>query len=83
MIHKVYGSENYAKNLIKQSIKDMKYENNRSRYKFIDKLLDYYQGDDTGKYIQNYCKPKQNQHFCARGRLRFLGRGLGTPPGKV
>ena len=56
MIHKIYDSENYAMNLIKQSIKDMKYENNRSRYRFIDKLLDYYQGDDTGKYIQNYFK---------------------------
>ena len=56
MIDTIYISENYANNLIKQSIKDMKYENNQSRYRFIDKLLDYYQGDDTGKYIRQYFK---------------------------
>ena len=52
----IYDSPNYANNLIKQSIKDLKYDNNQNRYRFIDKLLDYYQGDDTGKYIQNYFK---------------------------
>ena len=56
MIHKIYDSENYAMDLIKQSIKDMKYANNQGRYKFIDKLLDYYQGDDTNKYISQYFK---------------------------
>ena len=50
----IYNSDGYALDLIKLSIKNMKYENNQSRYRFIDKLLDYYQGDDTGKYIQNY-----------------------------
>ena len=52
----IYNSENYAKDLIKQSIKNLKYDNNQSRYRFIDKLLDYYQGDDTGKYIQKFFK---------------------------
>ena len=56
MINNLYDSENYAYNLIKQSIKNMKYDNNQSRYRFIDKLLDYYQGDDTGKYITQYFK---------------------------
>ena len=56
MISNFYDSNDYAVNLIKKSIKDMKYENNQSRYKFIDKLLDYYQGDDTGKYIRNFFK---------------------------
>ena len=50
----IYDSANYANDLIKQSIKDLKYDNNRNRYRFIDKLLDYYQGDDTGKYIQKF-----------------------------
>ena len=54
MINNLYNSENYARDLIKQSIKDLKYDNNQSRYRFIDKLLDYYQGDDTGKYIQKF-----------------------------
>ena len=46
----MYDSKNYANDLIKQSIKNMKYENNQSRYMFIDKLLDYYQGDDRSNY---------------------------------
>ena len=48
--------QNYAKDLIKTSIKDLKLQNNRGRYRFIDKLLDYYQGDNTGKYIRPYFK---------------------------
>ena len=28
----IYNSDGYASDLIKQSIKDMKYENNQSRY---------------------------------------------------
>ena len=52
----MYDSKNYAHDLIKQSIKNMKYENNQSRYMFIDKLLDYYQGDDTAKYINRFFK---------------------------
>ena len=56
MIQNIFNSEGYAQDLIKQSIKDMKFENNKSRYRFIDKLLDYYQGDDTGKYIVQYFK---------------------------
>jgi hypothetical protein len=54
----IYNSNGYAivKDLIKQSIKDLKYDNNQNRYRFIDKLLDYYQGDDTGKYIQKFFK---------------------------
>ena len=42
MIHNLYNSENYVRDLIKQSIKNLKYDNNQSRYRFIDKLLDYY-----------------------------------------
>ena len=56
MINNIFGSENYAMDLIKQSIKNFKYDNNQNRYRFIDKLLDYYQGDDTSKYIQRYFK---------------------------
>ena len=52
----LYNSDENARTLIKQSIKNMKFQNNQQRYKFIDKLLDYYQGDDTAKYIRNYFK---------------------------
>ena len=63
MINNLYNSGDYAKNLIKQSIKDLKYDNNQSRYKFIDKLLDYYQGDDTGKYITKFFKASAFQEI--------------------
>ena len=63
MIDIIFNTNNYASNMIKQSIKDMKYENNQSRYMFIDKLLDYYQGDDTGKYIQNFFKASAFQEI--------------------
>ena len=56
MINNLYNASDHAQQLIKQSIKDMKFSNNQSRYMFIDKLLDYYQGDDTGKYISQYFK---------------------------
>ena len=56
MINNMLNTGNYANDLIKQSIKNMKYENNQKRYLFIDKLLDYYQGDDTAKYIQRFFK---------------------------
>ena len=52
----LYNSSQYAETLIKQSIKNLKFDNNQQRYRFIDKLLDYYQGDDTAKYIRNYFK---------------------------
>ena len=59
----IYDLQNYAENVIKTSIKDMKLQNNRSRYNFIDKLLDYYQGDDTAKYIQTYFKASAFQEI--------------------
>ncbi len=52
----MYKSGSQAGEIIQQSIKDLKYENNQARFEFVDKLLDYYQGDDTGKYIQDYFK---------------------------
>ena len=52
----IYDSNNYANDLIKQSIKNFKHQNTQERYIFINKLLDYYQGDDTSKYIKPYFK---------------------------
>ena len=47
----IYDVKNYANNLIEQSIKNLKFYNLHERYKLIDRLLDYYQGDNTAKYI--------------------------------
>ena len=59
----LYNSSQYAETLIKQSIKNLKFDNNQQRYRFIDKLLDYYQGDDTSKYITNYFKASAFQEI--------------------
>ena len=56
MMTNIFNIKEYAEKTIKSTIKDLKMQNNRSRYMFIDKLLDYYQGDDTGKYIKPYFK---------------------------
>ena len=63
MINNMLNTGNYANDLIKQSIKNMKYENNQSRYMFIDKLLDYYQGENTSNYIVD--KFKSSAFFLA------------------
>jgi hypothetical protein len=52
----IYDLQNYANNLIEQSIKNHKFNNLRGRYQLIDKLLDYYQGDNTAKYITDKFK---------------------------
>ena len=52
----IYDLQNYASNLIADSIKNMKFNNLQQRYMLIDKLLDYYQGDNTAKYITDKFK---------------------------
>ena len=47
----IYDIKNHADVLIKQAIKNQKFYNLQERYKLIDKLLDYYQGDNTTQYI--------------------------------
>ena len=37
----IYDLQNYANNLIEQSIKNLKFFNIKERYQLIDKLLDY------------------------------------------
>ena len=41
----------YAEDIIKKSIKDLKLDKSRARRKHIEKLLNYYTGTDTYKYI--------------------------------
>ena len=41
----------YAEDMIKQSIQDLKLNKSRHRRKSIEKLLNYYTGTDTYKYI--------------------------------
>ena len=43
-------------NIIQESIKDLKLDNHRARRKHIEKMLDYYEGENTVKYIQNKFK---------------------------
>ena len=41
----------YAEEIIRQSIQDHKLDKSRQRRKYIEKLLNYYTGTDTDKYI--------------------------------
>ena len=41
----------YAEEIIRQSIKDAKLHKSQERRKHIEKLLNYYTGTDTWKYI--------------------------------
>ena len=41
----------YAEDIIKQSIQDVKLHKSRARRKHVEKLLNYYTGTDTFKYI--------------------------------
>jgi len=43
-----------AGELIKESIKDFKAENSRRRRKHVEKMINYYMGQDTDKYITQY-----------------------------
>lgn len=43
-------------NIIQESIKDLKLSNHQARRKHIEKMLDYYDGENTVKYIQNRFK---------------------------
>ena len=43
-------------NTIQESIKDLKLSNHQARRKHIEKMLDYYEGENTVKYIQNRFK---------------------------
>ncbi len=52
----MYDLQEYANSMIKNSIKNLKYDTLKDRFKFIDKLLDYYQGDNTAQYITDKFK---------------------------
>ena len=49
----------YAKEIIQQSIKDIKLQKSRARRRQIEKLLNYYTGTDTWKYISG----KEGNYF--------------------
>ena len=52
----MYDLKNYAEGLIENSVKNLKLNNIKHRYHLIDRLLDYYQGDNTAQYIQDKFK---------------------------
>ena len=46
--------------LIKESIKELKLNNAKQREDHIEKLLDYYNGNNTSAYIQNMFSARPN-----------------------
>ena len=45
-----------ANQLIKESVQDLKLNNHKARRKLTGKMLDYYEGENTAKYIENRFK---------------------------
>ena len=45
-----------ASQLIKESIQDLKLNNHMARRKLTGKMLDYYEGENTAKYIEDKFK---------------------------
>ena len=45
-----------ANQLIKESIQDLKLNNHKARRKLTGKMLDYYEGENTAKYIEDKFK---------------------------
>ena len=52
---------NYAKDIIQQSIKDLRLDQSRARRRYIEKLINYYTGTDTDMYISTYFDAKSYQ----------------------
>tara|TARA_Y100000310_G_scaffold123381_1_gene122157 strand:+ start:927 stop:2252 length:1326 start_codon:yes stop_codon:yes gene_type:complete len=52
----------YAEDIIKQSIRDQKLDKSRARRKSVEKMLNYYTGTDTWKYIAG----KEGNYFDAQ-----------------
>ena len=44
---------NYGKQIITESLNNLKVENYRKREAYVNKLLDYYNGNNTDYYIEN------------------------------
>ena len=53
----------FAKQIIDNSIKSQKVEMARNRRRLIYKLLDYYNGDNTEQYLENYFKANAFQEI--------------------
>ncbi len=51
----------YAIDIIKQSIKELRLDQSRKRRRYIEKLINYYTGTDTDRYISRYFDAKSYQ----------------------
>ena len=51
----------YAIDIIKQSIRELRLDQSRKRRRYIEKLINYYTGTDTDRYISKYFDAKSYQ----------------------
>ena len=67
----------YAQNIINESVKDQKLMNSKRRRSLVMKYLNYYDGDNTYKYIKDRFKAKTFQEIppsCYNITKRFIER---------
>ena len=67
----------YAQNIIDESVKDQKLLNSKNRRELVMKYLNYYDGDNTYKYIKDRFKAKTFQEIppsCYNLTKRFIER---------
>ena len=67
----------YAQNIINESVKEQKLINSKRRRKLINRYLNYYDGDNTYKYIKDRFKAKTFQEIppsCYNLTRRFIER---------
>ena len=50
----IYNSNMSAEDIIKRSVEEAKLINQQRRRDWVRKMLDYYGGNSTSQYIQNY-----------------------------
>ena len=50
----IYDSKMTAEDIIKQSVEDSKQMSQKARREWVRRMLNYYGGNDTGRYIHNY-----------------------------
>ena len=73
----IYNSKMTAEQIIKKSVMDSKYYNQKARRDWVRKMLDYYGGNDTTAYIDRFFDSKAFQEipcYNANFTRRFINK---------
>jgi len=73
----IYNQNMTVEEIIKQSVKDIKFSNQRARRDWVRKMLNYYGGNGTNKYIKEYFSSSAFQEvpcYNANFTRRFINK---------